>query len=57
MFIEQTEEKVNNNLWVEKYRPSKLVDYVGNEHLKSKVEGYLEAAEIPHLLLYGKAVG
>ena len=55
MFIEQTEEKVNNNLWVEKYRPSKLVDYVGNEHLKSKVEGYLEAGEIPHLLLYGKA--
>ena len=55
MFIEQTEEKINNNLWVEKYRPSKLVDYVGNEHLKSKVEGYLEAAEIPHLLLYGKA--
>jgi replication factor C small subunit len=55
MFIEQTEEKVNNNLWVEKYRPSKLVDYVGNEHLKSKVEGYLENGEIPHLLLYGKA--
>jgi replication factor C small subunit len=55
MFIEQTEEKVNNNLWVEKYRPSKLADYVGNEHLKSKVEGYLENGEIPHLLLYGKA--
>jgi replication factor C small subunit len=55
MFIEQTEEKVNNNLWVEKYRPSKLSDYVGNEHLKSKVEGYLENGEIPHLLLYGKA--
>ena len=55
MFIEQTEEKVNNSLWVEKYRPTKLVDYVGNEHLKSKVEGYLEAGEIPHLLLYGKA--
>ena len=55
MFIEQTEEKVNNNLWVEKYRPSKLSDYVGNEHLKSKVQGYLENGEIPHLLLYGKA--
>jgi replication factor C small subunit len=55
MFIEQTEEKTNNNLWVEKYRPSKLADYVGNEHLKSKVEGYLENGEIPHLLLYGKA--
>ena len=55
MFIEQTEESVNHSLWTEKYRPSKLADYVGNEHLKAKVEGYLETGEIPHLLLYGKA--
>jgi DNA polymerase III delta prime subunit len=55
MFIEQSEQNVNHSLWTEKYRPSKLVDYVGNEHLKSKVEGYLETGEIPHLLLYGKA--
>jgi DNA polymerase III delta prime subunit len=54
-FIEQTKEKVNNSLWVEKYRPNKLKDYVGNEHLKSKVEGYLESGDVPHLLLYGKA--
>jgi DNA polymerase III delta prime subunit len=49
---------MNNNehtLWTEKYRPAKLEDYVGNEHLKSKVEGYLESGDIPHLLLYGKA--
>lgn len=49
---------LNNNehsLWVERYRPSKLEDYVGNEHLKSKVAGYLETGDIPHLLLYGKA--
>ena len=45
----------NEFLWVEKYRPTKLVDYVGNEHLKSKVEGYLESGDVPHLLLYGKA--
>jgi replication factor C small subunit len=49
----------NNNaehtLWTEKYRPYKLEDYVGNEHLKSKVAGYLENGDIPHLLLYGKA--
>ena len=55
MFIEQTEEQTNHSLWTEQYRPSKLADYVGNEHLKSKVEGYLETGEIPHLLLYGKA--
>jgi DNA polymerase III delta prime subunit len=55
-FFEQTqEEKIDNSLWVESYRPTKLEDYVGNEHLKSKVEGYLETGDVPHLLLYGRA--
>lgn len=54
-FIEEVEEKKNNSLWVEAYRPLVLADYVGNEHLKSKVAQYLEAGDIPHLLLYGKA--
>ena len=55
-FFEQNiEEKVDNSLWVESYRPTVLEDYVGNEHLKSKVEGYLETGDIPHLLLYGRA--
>jgi DNA polymerase III delta prime subunit len=55
MFFEQEEQKVDNSLWTEKYRPYKLEDYVGNEHLKSKVEGYLETGDVPHLLLYGRA--
>ena len=54
-FEETNNEKVDNSLWVESYRPTKLVDYVGNEHLKSKVEGYLETGDVPHLLLYGRA--
>jgi len=54
-FEQNVEEKVDNSLWVESYRPTKLVDYVGNEHLKSKVEGYLESGDVPHLLLYGRA--
>ena len=45
----------NHTLWVEKYRPSTLDSYVGNEHLKSKVKLYLESGDLPHLLLYGKA--
>jgi replication factor C small subunit len=48
-------DNVNNSLWVEKYRPSKLTEYVGNEHLKDKVKDYLESGEIPHLLFFGKA--
>ena len=46
---------VDNSLWVEKYRPIKLDDYVGNEHLKEKVSGYIESEDVPHLLLFGRA--
>jgi replication factor C small subunit len=50
-------EKVNkeHTLWVEKYRPSSLDTYIGNEHLKSKVKVYLESGDLPHLLFYGRA--
>jgi len=44
-----------HTIWAEKYRPTSLDTYIGNEHLKSKVEIYLESGDIPHLLLYGKA--
>ena len=54
-FKDTTNKEVNNSLWVEKYRPQVLKEYVGNEHLKSKVEGYLESGDIPHLLFFGKA--
>ena len=53
--FEFKEEQKNHSLWVEKYRPNKLHDYVGNEHLKTKVAGYIETGDVPHLLLYGKA--
>ena len=55
-FFENKEtEEVNNSLWTEHYRPRVLKDYVGNEHLKTKVADYLESGDVPHLLFYGKA--
>ena len=45
----------HSHLWVEKYRPTDLSTYVGNEHLKEKVKVYLESEDVPHLLLFGKA--
>ena len=45
----------DHSLWVEKYRPSTMDTYIGNEHLKSKVSIYLESGDLPHLLLYGRA--
>lgn len=57
-FLEETE-TVNINsehtLWCEKYRPSNLVDYIGNDNLKEKVKQYIKENDIPHLLLYGGA--
>ena len=48
-------ERLENSLWVEKYRPTSLHTYIGNEHLKSKVSVYIESGDLPHLLLYGRA--
>jgi DNA polymerase III delta prime subunit len=46
---------MSNTLWVEKYRPSSIDTYIGNEHLLDKVSVYLESGDLPHLLLYGRA--
>lgn len=48
---------LENKLWVEKYRPKTLSDYVGNEEFKSKIQHMLDEGEIPHLLLYGNKPG
>ena len=47
----------SHGLWVERYRPQDLSTYVGNEHLKNKVERFLQDGNVPHLLLYGRAGG
>ena len=44
-----------HTLWTEKYRPSSLEGYIGNEHILSKVRVYIESGDVPHLLLHGKA--
>ena len=42
-------------LWVEKYRPQILEDYVGNDIIKNKIEDYLKQGSIQNLLFYGVA--
>ncbi len=44
-------------IWAEKYRPETLEDYVGNDHIKDKVERYIEDDDIPHLLLHSRQPG
>jgi DNA polymerase III delta prime subunit len=43
-------------LWVEKYRPSKIDGYVFRDgHQKAQVEGWIKQGTIPHLLFSGNA--
>ena len=46
---------ISNSLWVEKYRPDVLTNYVGNEHLKGIVVRYLAENDIQNLIFYGPA--
>ena len=45
----------HHGIWNEKYRPTSLDTYIGNEHLKSKVSIFIETNDPPHLLFYGRA--
>lgn len=42
-------------LWVEKYRPTTLKEYVGNDLIKSKVGEYIKLGSIQNLLFHGVA--
>ena len=44
-----------NSLLVEKYRPTKLENYVGNENIKKSISSYLEQNDIQNLIFYGPA--
>jgi DNA polymerase III delta prime subunit len=45
---------MKNKLWVEKYRPNTVQDYVFvNDRQKKQVEGWVSEGTIPHLLLSG----
>jgi DNA polymerase III delta prime subunit len=45
---------MKNNLWVEKYRPNKVSDYVFvDDNQRKQVENWIKEGTIPHLLLSG----
>jgi DNA polymerase III delta prime subunit len=49
-----TEQNQISDLWVEKYRPKNLEDYVWlDDRLKNCVSNWLEEGQMPHLLLTG----
>jgi len=54
-FFANENSKKEHTLWVEKYRPQTLSEYVGNDMIKETIQQYLDSNDIPHLLFYGKA--
>ena len=48
-------ENLEHSLLVEKYRPNKLENYVGNENIKKSISKYLEQNDIQNLIFYGPA--
>ena len=52
-FLEETSQspvESENSLWVEKYRPKDLSDYIGNDALKKRAADWIANNDIPHLL-------
>lgn len=50
-------EQSNDGLWIEKYRPTQLAEYVGNSQIKNSANKWIEDGEIPHILLYSQSPG
>ena len=48
-------ENKEHTLLVEKFRPVKLENYVGNEHIKKTINQYLNQNDIQNLIFYGPA--
>lgn len=44
-----------NTIWIEKYRPHEIKDFVGNKDIKNKINQYISTNDIPHLLFAGSA--
>ncbi|WP_048146487.1 LAGLIDADG family homing endonuclease [Pyrococcus abyssi] len=50
---EVREVKVLEKPWVEKYRPQKLEEIVGQEHIVKRLKHYVKTGSMPHLLFAG----
>jgi DNA polymerase III delta prime subunit len=49
--------KIEQSLWVEKYRPRKFEDLILGEDYSETIKKYLDKKEIPNLLLSGPPGG
>jgi replication factor C small subunit len=43
------------DVWVEKYRPKKLADIIGQKHIVERLSAYVKTRSMPHMLFAGPA--
>lgn len=44
-----------HTIWIEKYRPKKLADMVGQRQIVERLQSYVKTGDLPHLLFTGAA--
>jgi replication factor C small subunit len=49
--VDENDPQRETSIWVEKYRPKKLEDYIGNEKIKKKANVWIENNDLPMMLL------
>ena len=45
----------NHTIWIEKYRPARLADIVGQDEIVERLSSYVRCGNLPHLLFTGSA--
>jgi replication factor C small subunit len=45
----------NHTIWIEKYRPVRLADIVGQDEIVERLSSYVKTRNLPHLLFTGSA--
>ena len=45
----------NHTIWIEKYRPARLADIVGQDEIVERLSSYVRTGNLPHLLFTGSA--
>jgi len=47
----------NHSIWVERFRPSTLEDYIADKSFKDALQSFINKKDIPHLLFYNSSPG
>lgn len=52
---ESRKPKKDHSLWVERYRPPTMEEFIGNDSVKVTFSQFIKKGDVPHILLFGPA--